>query len=144
MSGVVRLVLVCPVMSVDPLLVFSSPGTLAPVASDVLGHPNSNGSSPWVSGAVVEKQLIVVEGWNSVKQLAAILGLYAATFFLTRPPRLPACLPRSPCPLPLVALPFMDLAPWVSARQLFSARSFECDRDWPVHGVRLDGHWVEE
>ena len=34
-----------------------------------------------VSGAVAKPHLMFV-GWNSVKQLAAILGLYAATFFL--------------------------------------------------------------
>ena len=44
-----------------------------------------------VSGAVVEPQQMS-EGWNSVKLLAAILGLYAATFFLLDSTASPACL----------------------------------------------------
>ena len=43
------------------------------------------------------------EDWNSVKQLVAILvSTLRLSSFLTRPPRLLACLPRPPCPLPLV------------------------------------------
>ena len=75
-----------------------------------------NGSSPGVSGAVVEPQQMVSEGWNFVKQLAATVGLYAATLFCwTRPPRLLACLP-----LPLVALPSVGLALWVPVAFVFS------------------------
>ena len=44
-----------------------------------------------VSGAVAEPHQMSV-GWNSVKQLAAILGLYAATFFLFDATASPACL----------------------------------------------------
>ena len=44
-----------------------------------------------VSGAVAEPHQMSV-GWNSVKQLAAILGLYAATFFLLDATASPACL----------------------------------------------------
>ena len=44
-----------------------------------------------VSGAVVEPQQMF-EGWNSVKQLAAILGLYAATFVVLDATASPACL----------------------------------------------------
>ena len=44
-----------------------------------------------VSGAVVEPQQMS-EDWNSVKQLAAILGLHAATFFLLDATAWPACL----------------------------------------------------
>ena len=78
-------------MSVDPSLVFSSLGTLALGSSDVFGHLNSNGSIIGVSGAVVEPQQMF-EVWNSVKQLAAILGLHAATFFVLDATASPACL----------------------------------------------------
>ena len=44
-----------------------------------------------VSGAVAEPHQMFV-GWNSVKQLAAILGLYVATFFLLDATASPACL----------------------------------------------------
>ena len=44
-----------------------------------------------VSGAVAEPHQMSV-GWNSVKQLAAILGLCAATFFLLDATASPACL----------------------------------------------------
>ena len=44
-----------------------------------------------VSGAVAEPHQVSV-GWNSVTQLAAILGLYAATFFLLDATASPACL----------------------------------------------------
>ena len=44
-----------------------------------------------VSGAVAEPHQMFV-GWNSVKQLAAFLGLYAATFFLLDATASPACL----------------------------------------------------
>ena len=71
---------------------FLSPGTLAPVSSDVLVHLNSNGSSSGVSRALVEPQLVLVEGWNSVKQVVAFLGLYAATFLVLDATASPACL----------------------------------------------------
>ena len=70
---------------------FSSPGTLAPVSSDVLEHLNSNGSSFGVSGVVAVPHQMSV-GWNSVNQLAAIWGLYAATFFVLDATASPACL----------------------------------------------------
>ena len=53
------------------------------------------------------------EDWNPVKQLAAIWGLYDATFFLLDAAASPAC-------LALVALPFMGLAPWVPVAVVFS------------------------
>ena len=118
MSGVVRLVLVCLLMPVDLSLVFSSPGTLAPVSSDVFGRLNSNGSSFGVSGAVVEPQQMF-EGWNSVKQLAAIWGLCAATFFVLDATASLACLPRPPCPLPLVAFALYGPCPVGSSDSCF-------------------------
>ena len=44
-----------------------------------------------VSGTVAEPHLMS-DGWNSVKQLAATLGLYAATFFLLDATASSACL----------------------------------------------------
>ena len=94
-----------------------------------------------VSGAVVERQQMSV-GWNSVKQLAAILGLYAATFFLLDATASPACLVAATAwPCPSWALPRGFL--W----QLFSVCSdgcsdaVSCDAGCdcvPVHGVSLD------
>ena len=71
-----------------------------------------------VSGAVVEPQQ-KSEGWNSVKQLAATWGLYAATFVLDATAS-PACLFAATALLvALVALPFLGLAPWVPRGSCF-------------------------
>ena len=72
-----------------------------------------------VSGAVAEPHQMLV-GWNSVKQLAAILGLYAATFVLDATAS-PACLfAATALPVALVTLPFLGLASWVPVAVVFS------------------------
>ena len=100
---------------------FSSPGTLATVSLYVLVLLNSNGSSFGVSGAVVEPQQ-VSEGWNSMKQLAAILGLCAAIFFLLEATASSACLFATiALPVAFGGFALHRLCPRGLPRQLFSA-----------------------
>ena len=68
---------------------------------------------PGATSGVRARWMIV--DWNSVKQLAAIWGLYAATFFVLDA----TASPRPPCPLPLVALPFHGPCPVGSSGSCF-------------------------
>ena len=86
-----------------------------------------------------------------MKQLAAILGLYAATSFLLDATASPACLVAATA-LP-VAFGGFALHGCGLLRQLFSARSdgccdaVSCDAGCdcvPVHGVQLNDHWLGE
>ena len=76
-----------------------------------------------VSGAVAEPQQMS-EGWNFVKQLAAILGLYAARFFLLDATASPACL------IAATSFGFFGrwLCPWRNA--WFDSGYGACDSAW--------------